>query len=180
MCTVKRTKNIVGCLLFFTFLLLLTSCQRETSPQAGDPRRHLCHAFEAEVSGEIAGIPISAALTHIPPSASTSDTLTLTVTAPDALRGIVWCRRGEELTVTLNGICIDAAPWQQGTLTTLTELFAADAALLSVTRDKESGNYTAILVASDGEAYTVITDADGIPLRMRKGEELSVELLSFR
>ena len=180
MCTVNRTKNIVRSFLFLTFLFLLTSCQGTSSQPAGDPRPHLRRAFETEASGEIAGISISAVLTHIPSSTSTSDTLVLTFTAPDALQGIVWCRQGEELTVTLDGMRVTTVPWLHGEIAVLTELFSADSALLSVTRDRDSGEHTAILIASDGEAYTVITDADGIPLRMQKGEALSIELLSFR
>ena len=171
-----RHKHLCPPLLCLLLSVLLLSCGGTGNTNA-DPTACLRAPFAATVRGALDGLAFEAEICHTVTDGQ--DALAFTFTAPAALEGITVARQGEEVTLTLGEICVPKADSEEGMAVVLW-LFSPDGRVLSVEKNRELGETSAVLTAEGGEARTLTFDtASGAP-RFVESDGVWVEILIFR
>ena len=145
--------------IVLTAVLLLSTASCHAAHEI-DPLAYLNEPFTAEVRGELGGIAFTGTLTR---RSAANGGAEFCFTAPAALAGVTLRRTEEtgEQSVSLGDIQIPTDGWASQDLFRL---------LLPLTRGRtistypnEDGSVTAVIETASGIAYTVTTDAGGIP-----------------
>ena len=171
-----RHKYLCPPLLCLLLATLLLGCGGAGNTDT-DPTACLRAPFAATVRGALDGLAFEAEICHTVTDGQ--DALALTFTAPAALEGITVARQGEEVTLTLGEICVPKADSEEGMAVVLW-LFSPDGRVLSVEKNRELGETSAVLTAEGGEARTLTFDtASGSP-RFAESDGVWVEILTFR
>lgn len=171
-----RHKHLCPLLLCLLLSVLLLGCGGAGNANA-DPTACLRAPFAATVRGTLDGLAFEAEIRHAVTEGQ--DALALTFTAPTALEGITLLRQGGEMTLSLGEIRLPREDGAEGMAVVLW-LFSPDGRVLSVEKNRELGETSAVLTVEGGEARTLTFDtASGAP-RFAESDGVWVEILTFR
>jgi len=171
-----RHKHLCTPLLCLLLAALLLGCGGAGNTDT-DPTACLRAPFAATVRGALDGLAFEAEICHTVTDGQ--DALALTFTTPAALEGITLSRQGGEMALSLGEIRLPREDGAEGMAVVLW-LFSPDGRVLSVEKNRELGETSAVLTAEGGEARTLTFDtASGAP-RFAESDGVWVEVLTFQ